>query len=213
MTTETMTIYKALCELKTLNQRIYKEIANASFVGHCKSTIGKVLGAPKKEFEDKARAAHDKITALINRRNAIKRAVILSNATTLVTIGDKSYTVAEAIDMKTNGYMMLDELNCKMRNEYEAARKMVDKEMGPALDKKVDEYIKSLFGKEGTQVNPDSVQKARDAFIAANAYEIVDPMKVPDLFTVYENERARFMDQVDSAISVSNAVTSITIDY
>lgn len=40
---------------------------------------------------------YDKIVALINRNNAIKKAVNKANASTIVSIGGEQMTVAEAI--------------------------------------------------------------------------------------------------------------------
>ena len=43
MTTEKMTVHKALCELKTMDSRIAKEISNANFIGTKKACEDTVL--------------------------------------------------------------------------------------------------------------------------------------------------------------------------
>lgn len=100
MTTETMTIHKALCELKTLDSRIKKAIEGSVFVFANKHSNAKVSGKTISAYSDEVKSAYQSACDLIARRDAIKRAVTLSNATTKVTIGGQEYTIAEAIEMK-----------------------------------------------------------------------------------------------------------------
>ena len=101
-----MTIHAALAELKKLDQRINRAIRNGRFVGTIKGQKWneKVQNTveTREEFKVTAKAAFDSATDLIKRRNEIKRAITLSNATTKTKVGEKEMTVAEAIEMKTS---------------------------------------------------------------------------------------------------------------
>lgn len=92
MTTEKMTVHKALCELKTLDARIQKSIQQGTFVFANKHSNNKVAGVSINTYSEEIRAAYQSAKDLIARRDAIKRAVTLSNATVKVTIGGKEYT-------------------------------------------------------------------------------------------------------------------------
>ena len=107
MTTETMNIHQALVELKTLNKRIESAIREGEWVVANKHSNGKIGGIDLKDFVEEVKSRYQKVTDLIARAEAIKRAVVNSNAITKVTIAGKEYTVAEAIDMKNNGYRLL----------------------------------------------------------------------------------------------------------
>ena len=85
-TTETMTIHRALVELKTIDKRIGQAIGEANFCMSAKMNAKKLLGQPTEEFTAKAVSAYAKISDLIHRRNAIKMAIPVSNATTTITI-------------------------------------------------------------------------------------------------------------------------------
>ena len=100
MTTETMSIHQALVELKTLDKRIESAIQEGDWVVANKHSNGKISGIDLKDFVENVKSRHQKVTSLIARTEAIKRAVVNSNAVTKVTIAGKEYTVAEAIDMK-----------------------------------------------------------------------------------------------------------------
>lgn len=97
MTKETMTITKALSELKLLDKRISDEICKTQFCAankHFQRTLnGKSITDAKKDML----SVYNKITDLINRRNGIKKALTLANATTSVTINGQKMSIAEAI--------------------------------------------------------------------------------------------------------------------
>ena len=114
MTTETMTIHKALCELKTLDSRIKKAIEGSVFVFANKHSNAKVSGKTISAYSDEVKSAYQSACDLIARRDAITRAVTLSNATTKVTIGGQEYTIAEAIEMKNHGIPMQQKLLDKL---------------------------------------------------------------------------------------------------
>ena len=53
-------------------------------------------------MESRAKADYQSIEALIKRRNAIKSAIVVSNATTKIEVAGVKMTVAEAIERKTS---------------------------------------------------------------------------------------------------------------
>ena len=145
MTTEKMTIHKALCELKTLDSRIQDAIRRSTFCFANKHSNQKIHGIPIEDVKKECKAAYQSISDLISRRNAIKCAVVLSNATTKVTIGGKEYTVAEAIEMKNNGMALLKYLLDKLAGDYRSASRECDESNGDRLERRADDYLKTLY--------------------------------------------------------------------
>ena len=90
MTTETMTIHRALVELKTIDSRIIKKIDCAKFCISAKAGAKKLGAVTVDEFKTSAQASYDSAMDLINRRNAIKAAVSKSNAVTEISVGNKT---------------------------------------------------------------------------------------------------------------------------
>ena len=103
MNHETMTIHSALCELKMLDKRIQKKIRDTQFCTNVRHSISKINGKPISEYEKNVREAYDSIVGMIARRKAIRNALSLSNAKTIVRIQGVEYTVAEAIEMRKMG--------------------------------------------------------------------------------------------------------------
>lgn len=213
MTTETMTIHKALAELKILDGRIKKEIQNGSYCAANKHSNDKINGIPIDDFKKAVQGTYDKVTDLINRRKAIKKAIVLSNAKTTVKIADVEYTVAEAIEMKNHGIEFEAMLINAMDNQYTLARAEVNRQNGNNLEERADQYVAAIYGqKEGKTATAD-IEKVRKDFLESNSYEIIDPINVPEKVEELTQKIEAFMAEVDSALSVSNALTEITIEY
>ena len=213
MTTEKMSVHKALCELKTLDSRIQKSIQQAVFVFANKHANTKISGVPVGEYSAEVKAAYQSVKDLIARRDAIKRAVTLSNAAVKVVIGGKEYTVAEAIEMKNHGISHLQLLLRKLETDNQKARRESDNNNGEALEDRADEYVKSLYGNVDMKGASEEIKKVRADFIAAQTMEIVDPIGIRTEMERLEKEINDFTVEIDSALSVSNALTELTIEY
>lgn len=213
MTTETMTIHKALCELKTLDSRIKKAIEGSVFVFANKHSNAKVSGKTISAYSDEVKSAYQSACDLVARRDAIKRAVTLSNATTKVTIGGQEYTIAEAIEMKNHGIPMQQKLLDKLVRDNRAARRQADENNGECLEMRADEYVKSLYGSVDMKGASEEVKKVRADFIAAQTMELVDPINIDAEMKRLEETISGFTVEIDAALSVSNALTEITVEY
>jgi len=210
---ETMTIHKALSELKTLDSRIEAAIADCEFAIANKHSNEKIHGVSVADYIKDAKEKYQSARTLINRRNAIKRAVTKSNATTMVTIGGKEYTVAEAIYMKTSGMYYMSSLANRMERDYAQAKTKADMNNGDVLDTRCDEYIKSLYGASDLKNMSDEIRKVREAFITSQTMEIIDPVNAMAEARKLHEEVDAFMSDVDAALSVSNALTNIEVEY
>ena len=216
MTKEKMTVHKALAEMKTIDSRIYKKINEAKFCvsnRHSNQVIG---GEPINVFKDKAKADYQAVVDLINRRNAIKRAICRSNANTIVKINGDEYTVVEAIDMKNHGTDLLIALASALTRQYSNASQKCQSE-NVSLPDKADNFIASTFGvkddKRMTADSADLISKQKKEYITNNTFEIVDPISADQKASQYMDEAQDFLAEVDAALSVSNAITEIEIEY
>ena len=213
MTTEKMTIHRALCELKTLDARIDKAIRSGAFVFANKHANAKVSGKSVPDYCEEVKSAYQSACDLIARRDAIKRAVTLSNATTKVQIGGREYTIAEAIEMKNHGVPIQQKLLDKLDRDSRTARKQADDNNGEYLEMRADEYVKSLYGNVDMKGASDEIKKVRDDFIAAQTMELVDPIGIDAEMKRLGKVIDSFVVEIDSALSVSNALKEITVEY
>ena len=209
---EKMTVHKALAELKTLNDRINTAIGESVFVKANRHNNTKIFGKTIEEFKADSASSLTSATALINRRNAMKRAVVLSNAVTKVEIGGVEYTVAEAIEMNNHGMENLVELRNCLREQYSSVKRMVESENGDKLVKACENYIQATFGTKEKINNPD-IEMAQKVYMTNNTYDIVTGFDIEKVIKELTDRIDAFKAEVDSALSVSNALTVIEFDY
>lgn len=213
MNKEKMTVHRALAELKTIDSRIEKAISETKFCRSNKHSNEKINGKSIDEYIAETKAAHESINDLIRRRNAMKRAVVLSNAITNVTVGDEVMTVAEAIEMKQNGINNYKLLMGKLAKDSHIAIEECDSRNGANLEARANEYVTGLFGAKDNKTNVEAIEAAKKMFISANTYDFIDPIGANDVAKKLYDYVQVFEADVDAALSCSNAVTTVEFEY
>lgn len=207
-----ISITEALNELKLYDSKINKAITNAKLVGATKKSSDKIGVVKKEEFIERAKASYQSVTDLIANRNALKSAIVKSNAVTEVTINGKTMTVAEAIERK-NSIEYDEQLLNTMKAQYVNATSSVDKE-NKKVDTKVDELISTLVGKDtDKKIDKDAVEAIEKPYREKNEFELIDPIGIFDEMLKLEADIDGFQSNCDTSLVLSNATTFIEIDF
>lgn len=197
-------VHEGLAKIKLYDKKISKEINNAQF-----STYGKVKSKKldnskdKEEFKINAKASFDSITKMIEERSKIKSAIILSNATTKVTIAGKEMTVAEAIELK-DSIELKEDLRYKMASDINLSHNKTLSKNESVDDKAIKLAEKSEFEDE---IKTDYI----NAYIENNKYEVVTFKGFDDNLKSLDKFIDEFLHEVDFVLSSSNAITTIEI--
>ena len=110
--------------------------------------------------------------------------------------------------------MEFDERMLEMLNkQYNKAQAEILKQNGDDLEKRAEQYVIGIYGSKEGKTNTDDFEKTKKDFMTANAFELVDPIKILDKINALEDKIASFKAEVDAALSVSNAITEIEISY
>lgn len=213
MTTEKMTIVSALSELKVLNSRITDEIATATFCDVNKHVMRTLKGKNLNDARAEMQGSYDKITALINRNNAIKKAVTKANAETYVKIGDEQMTIAEAIYMKQTGIQLMRQLLVTMTSQYTKAKVTIEHNNGDTLTQNCEAYIVKLFGAGDNKSVSADIETAKAKYIEENTVDLIEGVDTAKAIEALKNKIDTFEANVDAAITVANATTIIEINY
>ena len=217
MTTEKMTVHKALAELKNIDDRINKAIRDVTYVLAVKHSAEKINGMTVANFKEKMRSGYQKATDLIARRDAMKRAVVLSNATTKVKVGDKEFSVAEAIEAKNHGMEFKSALLRQMNSAYVSAQNELARNSGETLEKKAEQYVLAVIAAQPKDskmsVDSEAMKALRKTYIENNTYDLIDPLDVAKIMETLDAEINEFNAEIDAALSVSNALTVIEFEY
>lgn len=206
----TITITEALNELKLYDSKISKAITNAKLAGAAKKSADKIGVVTKDEFKEKAKSSYQSIVDLIENRNALKSAIVKSNAVTEVEIAGKKMTVAEAIERKNSISYDEDFLNI-MKVQYVSASTEVQKE-NKKVDTKVDELIQTLVGKDSDKrIDKEAVSAIETPYREKNEFEFIDPIGVYDAMLKLESEIEDFKSNCDGRLTLSNSTTFIEV--
>lgn len=217
MTTEKMTVHKALAELKTLDARIDKAISDVDYVCAVKHSAEKINGKTLADFKADIKSGYQKARDLMARQEAMKRAVVLSNAATMVRIGDKELTVAEAIELKNHGVEFKRQMLRRISSMYESALADLERNSGEALERRAEAYVLSVIQAQPKEsrmaVDSEAMNALRKTYIENNGFDLIDPLDVSKVMAALEAEIHDFETEVDAALSTSNALTVLEFSY
>ena len=196
----TMTITRALAELKLLDKRLTKAITTSTFTGTTVSGFNTTIDAGK------MKASWQSFNDLLKRYHTIKNAILDSNSRTKVSIGGVEYTVAEAIAKKDSSKYDKDMLSV-IRSQRLSVENEVSRH-NENVQRKLDDLINLTFNER--TVDGAELKTLRETYLANNKIEVVDPLNLASLIETRQNEYDEFMSEVDFCLSESNARTIIT---
>lgn len=206
-----ISITEALNELKLYDSKITKAIGKNVLVGATKKISPLVGVMSRDDFEEKVKANFQSVKDLIRNRNALKSAVVVSNAKTIVEIDGVTMTVAEAIERKSSidyEKFLLDE----MKTQYSQKRDVVLSE-NVKVDRQIDKLLEGFVGRDSDKKPSKEDQAAIvEPYKAKNEYELVDPIGILNEIEKLENSINGFESEVDTRLALSNATTFIELD-
>lgn len=203
-----ISVARGLSELKLLDSRIQRATSDSTFIG---VKVGKKNPSGYnsiEELEKEIKANYDSAKDLIERRNKVKSAIVVSNAVTMIEVAGEKMTVAEAIERKVS--IIHDRrLLVSMKEGYSFAQRLEERN-NHQMNERLDKHLETLFGKDGkasSQANDEIVK----TFKADNEAVLIDPLKLRLKIEELEEEIVSFEAEVDLILSESNALTHITV--
>lgn len=212
MTKNTISVTRALAELKRIEDRITRAQNDGVFVG---VTVGR--GSAMKVFnsnlsveetKSKIQSSFDLIDSLLKQRSAIKAAIVLSNATTKVKIGAFEVSVAEAIEMKktvaqkrqilTNLMYMLAQANTVVSNQ------------NAKLDADIERNVAAIYSSDKTKVDKESYETVAVPQRAQKEANLLDPANIAQKIEQLKEEISLIDTELDFTLSEVNAKTEIS---
>jgi hypothetical protein len=203
-TTQKMSITQGLAELKMLDKRITTHLKHLRWCDV--STESNRVDTEK--LKGKAESEYQSYMDLVKRRDSIKRAIVLSNASTKVKVGEWEGTVAEAIEHKSSieyKRRLLESMKAQLqesRGKYETAKSQ--------LDSRLERLLQSELGKD-VKTNPDTLAALTNTFRSQNKVDLVDPLDLGAKVSALEEEILSFETNVDWVLSEANGKTVVEI--
>lgn len=205
---EEMTVSRALSELKLTTDKIEKKIKSAAFVGCYQKRGKKVIGhtISKDDFEKNALTDYDSITGLIDRRDRIKLAVLVSNSKTKIKVAGNEYLVVEAIEKKKSIEHKRN-LAAKLRADFTTVTMTIDQNTAK-LNEDIRKMLTGTLDEERVKTEAE-YQKIANVLREDNELSPVDILNAERKFQALQDEIDEFEANIDFALSESNALTKI----
>lgn len=216
MQNKTITVQQALNELKVIDKRISRKLDETTYAGlvqQDKLVFPNNLGTDQNKFLELAKSTVDSVWDLITYRNALKGALLVSNATTFVTIGSKTMSVAQAIDLKTANTSIKEAI-------YHLAEDLrIANDRGASINSRID---KELTERESDFLKGDSVKNDELITFLRNEAEkkkatLLEPtvggMTLTDFVKAQIDSIEDFESNVDLVLTTSNVTTTITVEW
>lgn len=212
MTTEKMTVHQALCELKVLGNRIDKAVRDTIPVAVKEHGSDKVNASAISDFKKLAQSSHDSASDLIRRKMAIKAAINKYNASKIITVAGKQYSVAEAIWLMQQGLDDKKDMLRRYTTILDKALSDIEKKNGEDLNRRAENAMNAIYGGK-EKADPEEYLNALSGYKEKHALELVDPLDIRKVIADLDAEISAFEVGVDAAIQVANATTEIEIEY
>lgn len=207
-----MTVQRALNELKIIDERLSKRLTEFVVIGTKKVSEARVVETRESivEFENRAKGVLDSVDGLLKHQQELKHAIMTSNATTMIEVAGKTYSVMTAIDRKRT--IENEKLVVRhMRDALARAEYKVNQE-NDKMESYVQRQTNAMAGGDLSSKKDDYIIAFEKSYREQNSWDLVDPLKLRDLIEQREQEISMFELEIDTALTVSNAITKIEIE-
>jgi hypothetical protein len=205
--TKEFTLTRALVELKLYDSKIEKAIKYLKPVSYAINKIVVDYRQTKEEFLDNYKAQMQSVSDLRKNKTTLKNALMKANAETIVKIGEKEYTILEALNRKNDirtEQMLISQLKNHLNNAIARTENIKND-----IESNIEKTINSRSSSSSNQ-SKDYVQTIRDSY-KDQMPELVNADVVEKLITEKEAEITEFIAEVDFALSEINAITKIKV--
>ena len=209
-----MSVTRALAELKRLDDRLNHMTTDQSIfvsvaVGHGDKM--KVLGVSDTTLNVASQIVsnRDRVNSMIETRAKIKAAVVASNASTKVKLGDREMSVAEAIELKKSISIKRD-LKAALQRQLHQANALVARRNAD-LDSQIETNLTTIYGNEKGKVDASMFEAIAKPQREQKEASLIDPIKINSMIKSLEEEISLIETELDFTLSESNARTEIEI--
>lgn len=203
----TISVTRALAELKLLDARIEKAISEIKPTVCVSKKMN--FNTDKNAFNSQAMAKYQSLNDLISRREKMKSAIMKSNSVTVVKIGTKEMTVCEAIEMKNSIRYKQQLLDMFRRQRNQVTMEFENHKQN--VKKMIDSNISQLCNRD-VKPDPSTIQDLTDMLWKNDPVEVYDPLNLDKEIESLTNEIEDFQKNVDFVLSECNALTKISFD-
>jgi hypothetical protein len=217
MATVEMTLYEALMRKKTLENRVSNLSRVGSMVGILKGTDPNVQGAETtrdgtvEEAKSAYQSARDQSVTLFQNFVALRAAINEANAKTEISIGDRKYTIANAIARYKSIDGEIGMYNAILRNIQSVKNEVAQYNAKYMSPEAIDKHISAVLS--DAKRDADLVDKLTKNYIADNTRVVYDPLNMEKTCQEEIERLTEFKEQMHFKLNEVNCQTKIQVEF
>jgi len=143
----------------------------------------------------------------LERRKKIKSAIVMSNATTKVTICGKDMTIAESIETKSS-IKHLDNLLNRLKAQFAQESRTIES-INEKVRRDLESKTKMTSEKEDTKID---LNEFSNSYVKMHGVTLYDKLKISSKIEELEDYITKFRSEVDFVLTEKNSTTYINVD-
>lgn len=212
---QTISVTRALVELKRLDGRIGNAIASGIFIGVStgrgdKRRASSPVAGTVTAVENQIQGSFDQVEKLIQMRQKLKSAIVTSNAVTKVIVLGQEMTVAEAIEQKSS-IGNLQSYSYALEAQIKKARLTVDAQ-NSQLDSKIEQLVNTVYGSDKTKIDPSVYDAVATPQKNDKESALIDPKGADAVLSALRERISQLESTIDYVLSEANAKATIEVD-
>ena len=211
---EKLLVAQALDQRDFLKKKINDAINSMEYVLVCKEKDTKIKGSSVEDIEERIKSDWQSVNDMIDRYNRIKKAIVLSNATTTIKFTDGTeMTKAEAIALKNSergvsGDAFEYNLIMAAKTAFNKSIRLED-QINHNYELSREDFIKTQLQGSDKKTLDDASLEAIDKAIAPFAAKWINPLDIDKKIKELEDKHSMFKNEVDTLLKISNATTYV----
>lgn len=212
-----ITLTEALAKLKLYNKKVEKltnELDDGKFIIDCiigNENKGWKTRMTMQELKQFAQARLNKLNAIIKNRNNLKGIIAQTNAITKVKVGDKEYTIVQAIERKNS--LPLEKTFLSVLESQVTLIKSCIITANENAKENANKIVETQVQSEAKNKKTAEVEALYNLIYNKNKAEILDPAHIEEYAEKMKEDIEIFEQNIDVVLSIVNANTFITIDF
>lgn len=209
---KTMTLYEALEKKKILEKKVEEYRHNQPRLVDIKKTYDDVnyKGVAIEEIKKLIQSGRDAYCASVFNLNELKAAINEANAKIHVVIGDKEYSIANAISRLRSIDIEVD-MYTRMLNNIRTCENQIENASADLSSEAVSKYVSRILG--DSKKDEATINALKEQYIKDNTLELYDPLNTRELAFKKLEELATFKEQIHFALTKANCENTITVNF
>lgn len=168
------------------------------------------LKLPIDEAKKTLQSNFDSWVKLSGNLNILRGALVEANAKNSITVGEKSYTIAQAIDRRKN----IEVENAALKTQEKTVmtlRAQIAQRHESLMTNFNAQIVEKLKSSSNTKMTDEDIKVLKKTFVDSQEFELIDPVGIESKLVAMREDLDKFKAEVDIKLTEANATISVEV--